>query len=164
MLKVTLVSMSEKISFPILVLSLWLMSLPVKAMAGEQRAGLSFERSVIALAHSGISEFRITKLTSALQNAKKACHECTFGESPACMSTSCCEMATSDPDVFEEYVCCAGVGLFVDRKCTFPNDPDNPCGQAGPNGCAVCWFAPYENYCIAYENPDDPSACAYDFK
>src|SRR5262249_20939172 len=132
MLKVTLVSMSAKISFTVLVLSLWLMSLPVKAMAGEQSAG-------------------------------KACHNCRFGENPACMSTSCCEMATSAPDVFEEYVCCAGVGLFVDRKCTFPNDPDNPCGQAGPAGCAVCWFAPYENHCIAYEDPNDPSACAYDF-
>src|SRR5262249_5611597 len=90
---------------------------------------------------------------------------CTFPESAACMpDTGCCEFTSPDyPGYVEEYVCCTGSGghSFVDRLCSSPRNPDNPCGNPGPNGCAICWAAAFD---ISCSSTSSGSLCEYSFK
>ena len=92
--------------------------------------------------------------------------ECTFARGPSVMDTSCCQMPGPAPGAFEQNICVASPEnrIFVDRICTFPNDSNNPCGRAGPNGCAVCWSVPYTNYCHVHDDPNNATVCAYEFE
>jgi hypothetical protein len=93
-------------------------------------------------------------------------HACTFAESLSAMGTSCCEMPAAIPGVVEQYVCTGDKETygFVDRICTKPMDANNPCGAAGPNGCAVCWTALYSNSCRTAADPNDANRCAYELR
>ena len=92
--------------------------------------------------------------------------ECTFARQLIVMDTSCCQMPGPASGSFEQNICVASpeTRLFLDRICTFPSDSNNPCGQAGPNGCAVCWSVPYTNYCHVHDDPNNPTVCAYEFE
>lgn len=99
-----------------------------------------------------------------LQAADDQSHKCTFAENVTAMGTSCCEMPIAGG--VEELVCIGdreNYG-FVDRICTKPNDPNNPCGATGPNGCAVCWMASRSNHCFTAVDSNDSGRCAYEFR
>jgi hypothetical protein len=100
------------------------------------------------------------------QGSEQPSHECTFAESVNALGTSCCEMPAAASQAVEEYVCGGSPEshLFIDRICTFPGDQNNPCGQVGANGCAVCWTAPYTKDCLASVNSRNPNLCVYAFK
>ena len=94
--------------------------------------------------------------------ADQPSHACTFAESLSAMGTSCCEMPAPGASGVEEFVC-GGYWdkIFIDRICTKPSDPDNPCGATGPNGCSICWTASYTNDCRVGEDPNNSNRCAY---
>ena len=92
--------------------------------------------------------------------------ECTFPRQLIVMDTSCCQMPGPVSGSFEQNICVASpeTRLFLDRVCTFPNDPNNPCGQAGVNGCAVCWSVPYTKHCDVHDDRNNPAVCAFEFE
>jgi hypothetical protein len=101
-----------------------------------------------------------------LQADDQASHKCTFAENPVAMGTSCCEMPASTAGGVEELVCIGdreNYG-FVDRICTKPMDPNNPCGATGPNGCSVCWAASRTSHCFTAVDSNNPSRCIYEFR
>ena len=84
---------------------------------------------------------------------------CNFATSDSC-GTALCQEFTNAQGVKQEYVCCGGSKTAIDRKCTTANDPTNPCGAAGPGGCAVCWNHSYlitqldgEDCCLLVGSP-----------
>lgn len=50
-----------------------------------------------------------------------------------------------------EYRCCPDLLVFAERACTTPMGLTS-CGNAGPNGCAVCWSTPIA-FPVGFENP-----------
>ena len=87
---------------------------------------------------------------------------CTFSTNPKCGVTDCCEF-TNGNGFTEELVCCGNSGFFIRRVCTFPGDTQNPCGQVGGNGCAVCDAVPFSVSCNVHPQAEDgqPHSCGY---
>ena len=72
---------------------------------------------------------------------------CTQPPNASCGSTGCVQWP--DGSVNRQFLCCNTGHVFIDRSCTFPYDPANPCGVAGGAGCAVCLSADYSgNNCV----------------
>jgi hypothetical protein len=82
-------------------------------------------------------------LVSGNSNPYGPCGSCTYSAPGGCNSVSCNEW-NIDTGVYGEFLCCEATYTLYSRKCTFASDPNNPCGHAGPGGCAPCWNLPYD--------------------
>jgi hypothetical protein len=72
-------------------------------------------------------------------------HSCTYQLGPNCGSNDCYQRSVGAEK--EQSVCCWGGMMAVIRRCTTPFG-QTVCGQAGENGCRVCWQWSFENTCV----------------
>jgi hypothetical protein len=65
------------------------------------------------------------------------CGTCTFATTASCKATGCRQFPGAGGEA-QQFVTCDSDIFIAQRACTTPLGSTS-CGNAGPNGCAVCW-------------------------
>ncbi|MEO7733941.1 MAG: hypothetical protein ABIY55_23460 [Kofleriaceae bacterium] len=76
---------------------------------------------------------------------------CTFSSYGGCDTHGRQKKFVKSASEWGEYRCCVDLLVFAERACTTPMGSTS-CGNAGPNGCAVCWTSPIA-IPVGWENP-----------
>jgi hypothetical protein len=99
---------------------------------------------------------------------------CAYATTASCNASSCAEHDVQRPSwdgkspcdtAQEQMVCCNNAAHSTAiRKCDFGTE--NPCGNEGPNGCAVCWQSSWSTWCSATTNGaywEQAQGCTFGF-